>query len=86
MLSRIPVFIAARGNSELKIKKNKKALKYSFVFIRSMGLINQTYIISDNTEMLEYAKKIGFKNTIYQECKNEKDVRYIEYNAIHEYY
>ena len=47
MLSRIPVFIAARGNSELKIKKNKKALKYSFVFIRSMGLINQTYIISD---------------------------------------
>ena len=60
MLSTIPVFIAARGNSELKIKKNKKALKYSFVFIRSMGLINQTYIISDNTEMLEYAKKNRF--------------------------
>lgn len=86
MLSRIPVFIAARGNSELKIKKNKKALKYSFVFIRSMGIINQTYIISDNAEMLEYAKKLGFKNTIYQECKDEKDIRYIEYNAIYEFH
>lgn len=86
MLSTIPVFIAARGNSELKIKKNKEALKYSFVFIRSMGLINQTYIISDNAEMLTHAKNLGFKNTIYQECKDEKDIRYIEYNAIYKFH
>jgi len=86
MLSTIPVFIAARGNSELKFKKNKEALKYSFVFIRSMGLINQTYIISDNAEMLEYAKNLGFKNTIHQECKDENDLRYIEYNAIYEFH
>ena len=69
MLSTIPVFIAARGNSELKFKKNKEALKYSFVFIRSMGLINQTYIISDNAEMLTYAKNLGFKNTLFKSIK-----------------
>ena len=51
MLSRIPIFIVARGNNELKYKKNHEALKYSYVFISNMSLLEQTYIISDNKQM-----------------------------------
>lgn len=82
MLSRIPIFIVARGNNELKYQKNHEALKYSYVFISNMSLLEQTYIISDNKQMLEYAKRLGFKHTFYQECKNINDLRYLEYNAI----
>lgn len=86
MLSKIPIFIAARGNNEMKIKKNRCALKFSFVFIRRMGLLDQTYIISDNQNMIDFAKRLGFKHAIFQECNSQKEVRYIEYNAIYNFY
>lgn len=83
MLSTIPIFIVARGNNDMKLEKNMYALKFSYVFIQSMGLFNQTYIISDNQEVLDFAKRLGFLHTIHHDCKTEKDVRYLEYNAIH---
>lgn len=85
MLAQIPIFIAARGNNEVKFIKNKEALKYSYVFISEMGLLNQTYIISDNKDMIDYAIKLGFIKTIHYPCNTDKEVRYIEYLATYNY-
>jgi len=85
MLSTIPIFIVARGNNDKKIKKNKCALKFSFINIKKMGLINQTYIVSDNQLMLDFAKRLGFTNTIYRQCNNDKELKYLEYISLYEF-
>lgn len=81
----IPIFITARGHNKEEFEKNKEALKFSFLFINDFGLFNQTYIISDNSDMLEYAKSLGFINTIYYQCTTEKEVKYLEYLATHKF-
>ncbi len=35
--------------------------------------------------MIEYAEKLGFKNTIYYACGSEKDLKYLEYLATYRY-
>lgn len=85
MLARIPIFIVARGNNELNIKKNKEALKFSYVFIKSMNLFKQTYIISDNPDMLDYAIRLGFEHTLYQECKDDYDLNHLQYTSIYNF-
>lgn len=81
----IPIFITARGNDKSTFKKNKEALKFSYLFIRNQNLFEQTYIISDNKDMLEYALKIGFKYTIYYPCGSNKDIKYLEYLATYRF-
>ena len=85
MVSRIPIFITARGNDKDTFKKNKEALKFSYLFIKEQNLFGQTYIISDNKEMLDYAIELGFKYTIHYPCGSQKDVKYLEYLATYRY-
>ena len=82
----IPIFITARGDSKMAIDRNKELLKYTYVFIRDMNMFNQTFIISDNEEMLEYAKKLGFIYTIHQPCETENDISFLTYTAIYQFH
>ena len=82
----IPIFITIRGNNEQAILRNKEALKYTYVLIRDLNFFRQVFIISDNKEMLTYAENLGFIHTIYQECKNEYDISYLDYYGIYNFY
>lgn len=86
IVPQIPIFITARGNNAEAIERNKEALKFNYIFINEMNLHNQTYIISDNKDMLIYAKKLGFVNFIYYECKTERDINYLDYLGIYDFY
>lgn len=83
---RIPIFITVRGNNQEAFDCNKEALKYTYVLIKDMDLFMQTYIISDNELMLEYAKELGFINVIYQKCENKTDIIYLDYIGIYNFY
>ena len=85
LIPKIPIFITARGNNKEVFKTNKEALKFSYLFIKDLNLFSQTYIISDNKEMLEWASQLGFINTIHYLCGNEKDLLYLEYLATYRY-
>ena len=86
IVPQIPIFITVRGDNLKSIKRNEEALKYSYILISEMNLFNQTYIISDNNDMLNYAKTLGFKNVILQECNNEYDISYLDYIGIYNFY
>ena len=79
IISKIPIFITVRANTDEILRTNKEALKFSYLFIKDLELFSQTYIISDKQEMLDYAKELGFTNTILYTCGNEKDLLYLEY-------
>ena len=81
----IPIFITARGNDKNTFAKNKETLKFSYLFIRDQNLFDQTYIISDNKDMLNYALKIGFKHIIHYPCGSKKDLKYLEYFATYRF-
>lgn len=85
IVAQIPIFITARGNNENIFIQNKEALKFSYIFIKGQNLFDQTYIISDNKEMLDYAKHIGFTKFIHYPCGSEKDVKYLEYLATYRF-
>lgn len=85
LIAKIPIFITARGNTEEVFETNKEALKFSYLFIKNLNLFSQTYIISDNKKMLEWASELGFKHIIYYPCGNEKDLLYLEYLATYRY-
>lgn len=85
MVSNIPIFITARGHNANEYNKNKEALKFSYIFISELNLFDQTYIISDNKDLLDFAIKLGFKKTIHYECKSERDIAYLEYLATYTY-
>lgn len=84
--SQIPIFITARGNNEIAVKKNKEALLYSYILIKNMNLFDQTYIISDNIEMIKYAKELGFIHFVHNECKNEFDINFLDYIGIYNFW
>ena len=85
IISNIPVFIVVRGNTERTIKKYKEALKFSDFFIVDQDILERTFIISDNIDLLDYSLKLGFKNTIHYECSNEEELYYLEYKAIYKF-
>ena len=85
IISKIPIFITVRGNTDEVFETNKEALKFSYLFIKNVNLFSQTYIISDNKKMLKYAKALGFTNIIHYPCGNEKDLLYLEYLATYRY-
>lgn len=84
--SKIPIFASIKCNCDDNILMNKEALKYFYVLINDMCLFDQTYIISNNQEILDYAKELGFNNIIYQECKNKVELLYLDYIGIYNYY
>lgn len=86
MRTSIPVFITARGNNKTAIMRNKEALKYAYIFIKDMNMFKQTWIISDNEEMLDYAHKLGFKFTFHQKCNNEQEIAYLDYIALYNFH
>ena len=86
MVSQIPIFITVRGYDKEIVNKHKEALKYAYLFIKEQDLFSQTYIISDNkSEILDYAKKLGFINIIHYPCGSKKDLKYLEYLATYRY-
>lgn len=85
MLSKIPIFITVRANNDEITKINKEALKFSYLFIKDLNIFEQTYIISDNKNMLDYAQKLGFTNLIHYPCGNERELDYLEYRATYRY-
>ena len=85
MLSKIPIFITVRGNNIETFETNKEALLFSYLLIKNLNLFSQTYIISDNKDMLTYAQELGFTNLIHYPCGNEKDLLYLEYLATYRY-
>ena len=72
LIYKIPIFITARGHNDNVFKKNKEALKFSYVFIRNQNMTDQTFIISDNKDMLQYALELGFKNVKYYAYEIDK--------------
>lgn len=84
-ISKIPIFITLRGNNDDIFNMSKEALKYAYLFINDLNIFSQTYIISDNKELLGFAKNLGFNNIIYYECKTKKDLLYLEYFAMYKY-
>lgn len=85
MISNIPIFITVRGNTEENIVKHKEALKFAYIFIEEQDLFDQTYIISDNKDILKFAEKLGFTNLIHYPCGSQKDYKYLEYLATYRY-
>jgi hypothetical protein len=85
IISKIPIFITVRGNTEEVFETNKEALKFSYLFIKNMNLFSQTYIISDNKKMLDWAKALGFIHLIHYPCGSKKDLLYLEYLATYRY-
>ena len=86
IVSRIPIFITVRGNTTEIVNKHKEALKFAYLFIKESDLFSQTYIISDNEkDILNYAKELGFTNTIHYPCGSQKDLKYLEYLATYRY-
>lgn len=85
MITKIPIFITARGHNKEEFDKNKECLKFAYIFISKQNLFDQTFIISDNKELLDYALKLGFTKTIHYECKNSNDIKYLEYLATYTY-
>ena len=85
MISNIPIFITVRGNTPENVTKYKEALKFAYIFIQEQDLFSQTYIISDNKELLEYSEEMGFTNTIHYPCGSNKDLKYLEYLATYRY-
>lgn len=85
MSSSIPIFITARGHTKEVFAQNKEALKFSYLFIKRLNIFDQTFIISDNKKMLDYATKLGFINTIHHPCKDNQEIKYLEYIATYNY-
>ena len=85
LIYKIPIFITARGHNDNVFKKNKEALKFSYVFIRKQNMTDQTFIISDNKDMLQYALELGFKNVIHYPCNSDLDIKYLEYLGTYKY-
>lgn len=85
IMPRIPIFITVRGNTKERIEFNKELLNFSYAYINKANLFDQTYIISDNNELIEYAKELGFVNHIYYPCESQKDLLYLEFFAIYRY-
>lgn len=87
LTSKIPIFITVRANTKALFKQNKEALKYSYVYIKNQNLFDQTYVISDNKKMLEFAINLGFNegNMIHYECKTDLDIMYLEYLATYKF-
>lgn len=86
IVSKIPIFITARGHNDQAIIRNKEALKYAYVLIEEMNMFDQTYIISDNQDLLNFSKMLGFVNLIYQPCKDQNDIAYLDYIGIYNFY
>lgn len=82
----IPIFITVRGNNKDVYRCNIEALKYTYILIKDMNLFNQTFIISDNQDILDYAKTLNFNNLIYQACKNNYEVAYLDYIGLYNFY
>ena len=85
MVANIPIFITARGETKESFAKNKEALKFSYLFVKEQNLFSQTYIISDNEDMIKYAEELGFIHTIFYPCGSMKDVKYLEYLATYRF-
>lgn len=85
LVSQIPIFITVRGNTPDVAKKNKYCLIFSYLYIKQQNLFDQTYIISDNEDVLRYAEELGFSNLIYYPCGSKKDLKYLEYLATYRY-
>ena len=85
MASNIPIFITVRGNNQENVLKHKESLKFAYIFINEQDLFTQTYIISDNQELLDFAKELGFSNLIFYPCGSKKDLKYLEYFATYRY-
>jgi len=85
IISKIPIFITARGNNNDILHTNMESLKFSYLFIKELNIFDQTFIISDNVELLEYAKKLGFTKFIHYPCGTDKDIKYLEYLATYRY-
>ena len=87
LVSQIPIFITVRGNTPEIAEKNKKCLLFSYLYIKQQNLFDQTYIISDNNDILNYSVKLGFNsnNIIYYPCGSQKDLKYLEYLATYRY-
>lgn len=85
IMTKIPIFITARGHNKEEFVKNKECLKFAYIFIREQNLFGQTFIISDNRELLDYSLRLGFTKTIHYECKNDNDIKYLEYLATYNY-
>ena len=83
--SDIPIFITVRGNTLKVMEKHREALKFMYVFIKNQQILEQTYIISDNKYILDYAKELGFINTIHYPCKTDKEILYLEYFATYKF-
>lgn len=84
--AQIPIFITVRGNKNDVAKKNCEELKFSYLYIKNLDLFEQTYVISDNKKILDFAKDLGFKKCIYCPCESTKDLKYLEYIATYKYF
>lgn len=80
--SDIPIFITVKTNTEEEKKKNVQLLPYAYLYLLEQQTIHRCIVISKDDDILEYAKKLGFKKTYKEKCIN-CDQCHLEYMGIY---
>ena len=78
----IPIFITVNTDTEELKNKNVLLLPYAYDYLSRQETINRCVVISKDDDVLEYAKKLGFKNTYKERPINCKACN-IDYNGIY---
>lgn len=66
----IPIFIVAKGCDSKKAELTKTLLPYAFDYINQNEILSQTWVISDDDEIISLSKELGFNNIYKEKCKH----------------
>ncbi len=77
----IPIFIVLKGCNEEEKYKSKMLLPYAFFYMNEQQFVHRCIIISSEEDLLEYAKSVGFVNTVLEPCKHVGQCT-LEINAV----
>ena len=85
MMINIPIFITAKGGTKNSFSRSYELLPYAYVYIVRQQALRWTIIISDSSELLEYAKKLGFRHVYQERCINCQFCQ-LEFNGPYHYF
>ena len=85
MMINIPIFITAKGGTKNSFSRSYELLPYAYEYIVRQQALRWTIIISDSSELLEYAKKLGFRHVYQERCINCQFCQ-LEFNGPYHYF
>ena len=85
--SKIPIFIVVETYTPEIKALNVQLLPYAYYYVKILQTLSRVIVISEDDEVLDYAKRLGFKYTYKTSSNNVKyGLRYIGiYNHMNEY-